>query len=175
MSFTLTVLKRLPTIRRSQTDDLKFESALMRVWLSRLTKEDGQPYDNQVTVERFNGESWKTTEQYEAQMTDVVILNFTLEQLAYAFKLPTDRIDREETIDRLSRILTGCSGKLTATEEPANFELELDKVAIRHIMSYDLHPNQLIPPLPDVEDYVQALIQKRVDTRQAQDPKRLTR
>lgn len=175
MHFTFQTLNRLPTLRQGQADDLKFESATTRVWLSRLGKEDGQPYDNQVTVEQFDGKSWETVEQYEAEMVDVVTLNFTLEQLAYAFKLPTERIDREDTLDRLSRIITGCSDKLTTTDEPTSFELELSKAAIRQIMSYDLPQNQSIPPLPDVEDYIQALIQKRIDTRQAQDLKRLTR
>lgn len=175
MHFTFQAINRLPTIRQGQTDDLKFESATQRVWLSRLTTEDGQPYDNQVTVERFNGESWETVEQYEAETVDVVTLNFTLEQLAYAFKLPTERIDREETLDRLSRIFTRSSGKLKATDEPANFDLELSKTAIRHIMSYDLLDHQPLPHIADVEEYVTTLIQKRVDTRQAQELKRLNR
>lgn len=175
MHFTFQAINRLPTIRQGQTDDLKFESTTQRVWLSRLTTEDGQPYDNQVTVERFNGESWETVEQYEAEIVDVVTLNFTLEQLAYAFKLPTERIDREETLDRLSRIFTRSSDKLKATDEPANFELELSKTAIRHIMSYDLLDHQPLPHIADVEEYVTTLIQKRVDTRQAQELKRLNR
>lgn len=73
----------MPTIHQGHTDDLKIETQgggtkdtrATRVWLSRLTVEDGQPYNNQVTVEQYlpgNGKSnfgyqWVTTEQYEAK------------------------------------------------------------------------------------------------------------
>lgn len=66
---TLHKLESLPTLTQGHTDDLKLESATSRVWLSRLTKEDGMPYNNQVTVETYNSKTgaWVTTEQYEAR------------------------------------------------------------------------------------------------------------
>lgn len=60
----LDMLNKLPTL-----NDLKLETATTRVWLSRLTIEDGMPYNNQVTVETYNSKTgaWVTTEQYEAR------------------------------------------------------------------------------------------------------------
>jgi hypothetical protein len=67
--YTLKDLQNMDTIRESQTDSLKFEGerpdgSIIRVWLSRMTKEDGMPYDNQITVEGFNGDKWVTLKQY---------------------------------------------------------------------------------------------------------------
>ena len=65
----LDMLNKLPTLNQGHTDDLKLETATTRVWLSRLTIEDGKPYNNQVTVETYNSKTgaWVTTEQYEAR------------------------------------------------------------------------------------------------------------
>jgi hypothetical protein len=62
-------ISKFKTISQGQTDDLKVESEGMKVWLSRMTKEDGMPYNNQITVELFNNKlgSWETVEQYEAR------------------------------------------------------------------------------------------------------------
>ncbi len=49
--YKLAELEALPTLSQGQTDDLKVESENKRVWLSRMTIEDGQPYNNMVTVE----------------------------------------------------------------------------------------------------------------------------
>lgn len=71
MKYTLKQLEEIPTITQGQTDDLKLEELETRVWLSRMTIEDGQPYNNQVTVEQvkyINGvPTWKTIKQYEAK------------------------------------------------------------------------------------------------------------
>ena len=75
-NLTLEYLKSLPTLHQGQTDDLKIERDYTRVWLSRLTIEDGQPYDNQVTVEKFRevtkggkyqGWIWVTDYTYQAK------------------------------------------------------------------------------------------------------------
>lgn len=65
----LSTLRNLPTLHQGLTDDLKKETASRRIWLSRMTKEDGMPYDNQVTEERFNKAKgrWETFTQYEAK------------------------------------------------------------------------------------------------------------
>ncbi len=65
--YTLKELEGLKTINQGQADDLKIEDGNIRVWLSRMTIEDGMPYNNQVTVEELdeNG-SWNTMEEYEA-------------------------------------------------------------------------------------------------------------
>lgn len=70
MTYTLAELEALPTLSVSQCDDLKIETDNTRVWLSRMSIEDGQPYNNQVTVEKITegkrGARWEITEQYEA-------------------------------------------------------------------------------------------------------------
>ncbi len=65
--YTLKELEELKTISQGQADDLKIEDGNMRVCLSRMTIEDGMPYNNQVTVEKLdeNG-SWNTIKEYEA-------------------------------------------------------------------------------------------------------------
>ena len=68
MKYTLKQLEKLPTIRVGHTDDLKIESGIGHVWLSRMTVEDGMPYDNQVTIELFDNKKgqWVIKKQYEA-------------------------------------------------------------------------------------------------------------
>lgn len=46
-------LATLPTIRQGQVDDLKIETDTERVWLSRLTREDGVSQDHAITVEHL--------------------------------------------------------------------------------------------------------------------------
>lgn len=66
--YTLAQLRALDVVRVGQTDDLVIEQTGRRVWLSRLTTEDGAPYDNQVTVEHLAADgSWITVESYEAE------------------------------------------------------------------------------------------------------------
>lgn len=63
----LTELEALPTLCVGQADDLKIESDRERVWLSRTTVEDGEPWDNKVTVERYIGGAWIEVEWWEAR------------------------------------------------------------------------------------------------------------
>jgi len=51
-------LSQLPTISQGQAEDLKIETQEFRVWLSRLTKEDGMSEDNEILIERFDGSQW---------------------------------------------------------------------------------------------------------------------
>ena len=65
--YTAKILGSLPTISQGQADDLKIEvKGKTRIWLSRMTKEDGMPYNNQITEERFDKKSgsWKTVRVY---------------------------------------------------------------------------------------------------------------
>jgi hypothetical protein len=70
-SFTLKELKAMPTISSGHTDDLKRDSMGTRIWLSRMTVEDGMPYNNQVTIEQYKNDGknarWETIHQYEAK------------------------------------------------------------------------------------------------------------
>jgi hypothetical protein len=75
--YSLQELEAMPTIMEGQFDDLKVEEthsfedgdSKVRVWLSRMTKEDGMPYDNQVTVEMYGPPEYKriTVDQYEPE------------------------------------------------------------------------------------------------------------
>lgn len=76
---SLAYLESLPTLSQGQADDLKIKTKDTRVWLSRMTKEDEMPYDNQVTVEKLypamyrrkgdaikHGAYWATEYTYQA-------------------------------------------------------------------------------------------------------------
>lgn len=68
MKYSLSQLETLPTLHQGHSDDLKINTLTRRVWLSRLTVEDGMPYNNQVTVEVLTNEgSWMALETYEAR------------------------------------------------------------------------------------------------------------
>lgn len=60
-------LEALPTLIEGQADDCKIESDTERVWLSRCTVADGEPWNNKVTVERRFGGSWISVEMWEAR------------------------------------------------------------------------------------------------------------
>ena len=66
--YTLSELEALPTIEQGHMDDLKIKTKYIKVWLSRMTKEDGMPYDNQVTIERLTSSyTWETVYQFQAR------------------------------------------------------------------------------------------------------------
>lgn len=68
--YSLSELEALPTLSVSQTDDLKIENKTsgFRVWLARTGVDDGEPFDNKVTVECYDWVSrlWIVTEEYPA-------------------------------------------------------------------------------------------------------------
>ena len=64
---TLAELEEMPTIESGYTDDLKWQSDTRKVWLSRMTKEDGLPWDNMVTVEILVAGAWIEVEWWEAK------------------------------------------------------------------------------------------------------------
>jgi len=64
--YTLDELRAMPTLSQSQADNLKFDDGRTRVWLSRMKKADGAPYNNQVTVEVLHNGRWETSEEYPA-------------------------------------------------------------------------------------------------------------
>jgi hypothetical protein len=65
--FTLRELQAMETISQGQTDNLKIKTENTKVWLSRMTIEDGMPYDNMVTVEKLIDGRWETVEEYPAR------------------------------------------------------------------------------------------------------------
>lgn len=65
--FTLAEIQNCPVIEQGHTDNLILATPYCKVWVSRLTKEDGMPYDNEVTLEAFNSHDgfWFTVDTYE--------------------------------------------------------------------------------------------------------------
>ena len=64
--YTLRELQTMKTITQGYTDDLKVKTGDTKVWLSRMTVEDGMPYDNMVTVEKLINGRWEVIEEYPA-------------------------------------------------------------------------------------------------------------
>lgn len=60
MRYTADELEEMPTLSVGQADDLKVDTGTERVWLSRCTVKDGEPYDRKVTVEtrKADGSGW---------------------------------------------------------------------------------------------------------------------
>jgi hypothetical protein len=56
-----------PTLCTGQADNLKVETSTTRVWLSRCSVEDGEPYDNKITVERLRNGRWEEVETFQAE------------------------------------------------------------------------------------------------------------
>lgn len=69
MRYTLESLRALPTLSVGQADSLKIETEDTRVWLCRCGVADGMPYDNQVTIERFDSVKgrWYDAAKHEAK------------------------------------------------------------------------------------------------------------
>ena len=56
----------MKTLSVGQADDLKFDDGKTRVWLSRCTVADGEPYDHKVTEEELINGKWIVTDTYKA-------------------------------------------------------------------------------------------------------------
>ena len=67
MQYSLTYLKRRPTLSVGQTDDLKIETPSRRVWLARTGVQDGEPFNNRVSIEELSNNGWKIVEDYQAR------------------------------------------------------------------------------------------------------------
>lgn len=65
--YSLRELEAMPTLSRSQADDLKFDDGKYRVWLSRVDEADGMPYHSMVTVEALDNGRWRTVHEYQAR------------------------------------------------------------------------------------------------------------
>ena len=52
--YTREELEAMPTISTGWTDDLKVDTGRMRIWVSRLTVEDGVSEDHEITIEQFD-------------------------------------------------------------------------------------------------------------------------
>jgi hypothetical protein len=137
-AFSLAQLEAVPTISEGHTSDLKWDTGRTRVWLSRMTKEDGMPYDNQVTVEvrQPAGKSpeWKTALKYQAK-------GRPLSQ----FLLP--RLEAEAAYFRAQRMFPGKHVALGKSEHPGQAMLQ----------STQLTRNQLLKTLKVQHDSAASL------------------
>lgn len=64
--YSLYELERMDTIYSGKFADMKLDNGEERVWLSRMTKEEGAKCNNKVTVEVFKGGIWTCVDEYEA-------------------------------------------------------------------------------------------------------------
>lgn len=64
--YTLRELQQLETLSQGHTDDLKIKTEDTKVWLSRMTVEDGMPANNMVTIEKLIDGRWVKVEEYPA-------------------------------------------------------------------------------------------------------------
>lgn len=65
--YTLTELENMPTITQGQFSNMKYDDGETKILLSRCTIEDGEPYNNKVTVEKLINGNWTITETYQAK------------------------------------------------------------------------------------------------------------
>lgn len=65
--YTLKELQQLETITQGHTDNLKIETEDIKVYLSRMTVEDGMTANNMVTVKKLtDGGNWEIIAEYPA-------------------------------------------------------------------------------------------------------------
>lgn len=67
LHYTLKELNNMPTLQKGFTCNLKIEGFHTRIWLSRCSVLDGEPYDNKVTIEQLIRGKWETTTTYQAK------------------------------------------------------------------------------------------------------------
>ena len=60
--FTIEELEAMDTLSQGQADDLKIDYGTVRVWVSRMTKIDGEEY--KVQIERLKDGCWVTIGGY---------------------------------------------------------------------------------------------------------------
>ena len=59
--YTPKQILELPTIETGHTENLKIHVPLKtKIWVSRLTTDDGMPYNNQIVVEQLKDSKWTT-------------------------------------------------------------------------------------------------------------------
>lgn len=62
--YTAAELEQLPTLAVGQTDDLKIDDGDTRVWLARTGEDDGEAYDNRISVEQLVDGRWVVAQEY---------------------------------------------------------------------------------------------------------------
>lgn len=62
------------TIHSGQYDNLKYDDGEFRVWVSRMTVDDGMEYNRQVTVEKLVNGRWETEQEINSAFVTTVFL-----------------------------------------------------------------------------------------------------
>lgn len=52
-------IKSMHTISQGHMDNLKADNGKIRLWVSRMTREDGAPEDNEIFVEKLIKGTWE--------------------------------------------------------------------------------------------------------------------
>lgn len=65
--FGLKTLENFETISVGQAADLKYQNVDTRIWLFRTGIEDGEIFNNKVSIERLVDGQWVEAEIYEAK------------------------------------------------------------------------------------------------------------
>jgi len=65
--YSLQELNKMDTIMEGHSEDLKYDKKHIRIWLSRMTIEDGMTYNNEVSVEVRVNDQWSIVDTYEAK------------------------------------------------------------------------------------------------------------
>jgi hypothetical protein len=69
--FEASDLRQKTTKAQGQTDDLKLDTGKTRYWVARTTVDDGEPYNNRVTIERLEDDKWVTVDTYDGSSPEV--------------------------------------------------------------------------------------------------------
>lgn len=67
-NITAAELDKLPTLAQGQAADLKFDDGTFRYWLHRTGIEDGEPYENTISVEKLENGRWIDIDSYDGGM-----------------------------------------------------------------------------------------------------------
>lgn len=66
-SLSIDDINAADVISSAQFDDLLYDKDGLRIWVSRMSIEDGMPYNDQVTIEEYSEtkRKWIITNRYE--------------------------------------------------------------------------------------------------------------
>lgn len=63
-------LDELPRLAQGQAADLKIDADGVRFWQHRTGLLDGEPFENTISVEQYDGERWETVAEYDGGELD---------------------------------------------------------------------------------------------------------
>jgi len=69
----INLLDAQDTLATAHTCDLKIEIGVIKFWVSRLDRRDGEPYDRTVAIEKLIDGAWLTIGQYDGENPPAMI------------------------------------------------------------------------------------------------------